>query len=180
MVCSCTNRENTTHVLISFIPCNGFPVKYLYDTEEELGEFLNRELNIEAHIEYDDEQEEFSKKGRRLKADEVIKHFHNDSMPLTIAFLTEDIEYNGKGIVGLSIHPDNNACVVSTYRLKNKKDLWKAAAHEFIHTYFDYSHCPKDDPHCLMQDAKGHVKFKGKNGLCDYCREKILKGYKLY
>ena len=72
------------------------------------------------------------------------------------------------GVQGLSLIP-GNACVASTFRVKDRKDFWKVVCHEFIHTYFSYNHCPKDDPSCLMQAAKGHPRYKGKNALCSYC-----------
>jgi len=72
------------------------------------------------------------------------------------------------GVQGLSLIP-GNACVASTFRVKDRRDFWKVVCHEFIHTYFTYNHCPKDDPSCLMQAAKGHPRYKGKNGLCPHC-----------
>lgn len=170
-----THKDEKSEILVTFIPCNNFPMKYIYDTEVGLGEYLEREFNIHAHIEWDDVQEKISKKGKRYDAEKVIRHFQSDSLPLTIVFMNEDIEQNGKGILGLSIHPNCNTCVVSTYRLKNKKDLWKLVAHEFIHTYFDYSHCPDDNPTCIMQDAKGKVNFKNKNQLCPTCKQNIMR-----
>lgn len=77
------------------------------------------------------------------------------------------------GVQGLSLIP-GNACVASTFRVKDRRDFWKVVCHEFIHTYFTYNHCPKDDPSCLMQAAKGHPRYKGKNGLCPHCSN-VLK-----
>lgn len=77
------------------------------------------------------------------------------------------------GVQGLSLIP-GNACVASTFRVKDRRDFWKVVCHEFIHTYFTYNHCPKDDPSCLMQAAKGHPRYKGKNGLCPHCSS-VLK-----
>lgn len=77
------------------------------------------------------------------------------------------------GVLGSSI-PIYNACVVSDHRLKHKRrDLWKVATHEFIHTYYKYNHCPKDSAHCIMKDAKGKADFSNKNKLCGYCKSRI-------
>lgn len=74
------------------------------------------------------------------------------------------------GILGLSYTKGHRASIVSTYRLKNKKDLWKLAVHEFAHGYFGAPHCPNDDPHCILQDAKGgSPHFEKKNTFCSTC-----------
>lgn len=116
----------------------------------------------------------------RYKGERIISSL-KDSPSTTIALTHKDIsiEYNGKkdwGVLGVSFRrtPPCNACAVSDYRLKNKKrDLWKVVVHEFIHTHYAYSHCPKDSTHCIMKDARGHADFSNKNGLCGYCNNKI-------
>ena len=81
------------------------------------------------------------------------------------------------GVFGLAISRDH-ACVVSDHRLKHKRrDLWKVATHEFIHTYYGYGHCPKDSTHCIMKDAKGHADFSNKNNLCGYCKSRMLSTF---
>ena len=77
------------------------------------------------------------------------------------------------GIMGLSLRP-GNACVVSTYRVKRKEDLWKVTAHEFFHAC-GLPHCPKDNPRCLMQDAHGKDTFYRKGKLCKDCEKAIRK-----
>ena len=65
--------------------------------------------------------------------------------------------------------------MISTYRMKKKKDLWKLAMHEFGHGYFGLSHCPNDDASCIMADAKGgNPHFELKDTLCSVCYEKSL------
>ena len=74
------------------------------------------------------------------------------------------------GILGLSYLGGHKASIISTYRLKNGKDLWKLALHEFAHGYFRAPHCPKDDPACILQDAKGgNPHFELKKSLCEVC-----------
>ena len=86
-------------------------------------------------------------------------------------------EFPGKddfGIMGLSFMPNGKASIISTYRLRNKKeDLWKLAAHEFGHGYYNLPHCPEDIDTCLMQDAKhGNPHFELKEDFCDGCKIK--------
>ena len=79
------------------------------------------------------------------------------------------------GILGLSTL-GGNISVISTYRLKNKKELWKLAMHEFGHGYFSLNHCENDDPRCIMADAKGgNPHFELKDTLCSTCYEKSLR-----
>lgn len=116
----------------------------------------------------------------RYRADTIIKSLsakandHNIYIGLTHKDISCSIRGNADwGVQGLSLIP-GKACVVSTFRVKDRHDFWKVVCHEFIHTYFNYHHCPKDDPHCLMQDAKGHPYYKNKKGLCPYCQS-VLK-----
>lgn len=72
------------------------------------------------------------------------------------------------GVQGLA-YMGRDVCVVSTYRLKNKKDLWKVAFHELFHAAFNYPHCPFDNPTCIMQDCHGVGNWKNKNSVCKQC-----------
>lgn len=75
------------------------------------------------------------------------------------------------GIMGFSLRP-GDACVVSTYRLKRKDDLWKVMMHEFLHSR-GLPHCKKDDVKCLMQDAHSKNTFYMKHGLCEDCKKTL-------
>ena len=118
--------------------------------------------------------------GTRFRADKIINSLEKnaDSHHIIIALPHQDISvsYKGKpdwGVLGLSLIP-KKACVVSTYRLKNQRDLWKLAAHEFIHTCFNYRHCPDNDPKCIMKDANGHPDFSNKSTFCKKCSNIIF------
>lgn len=77
------------------------------------------------------------------------------------------------GIMGLSFMPNGKASIISTYRVRNKKDLWKLAAHEFGHGYYNLPHCPLDIDTCLMQDAKhGNPHYELKEAFCGDCKNK--------
>jgi archaemetzincin len=116
----------------------------------------------------------------RFRADKIIDSLKKEASDhrIMIGLTHKDVSvpYKGKpdwGVLGLSIH-GTYACVVSDYRLKNKKrDYWKVVTHEFTHTACNYSHCPDDDPTCIMKDAKGKADFSNKVGFCRTCREKI-------
>lgn len=116
----------------------------------------------------------------RYRADKIIDSLKieaNDHR-IMIGLTHKDVSvtYKGKpdwGVLGLNIH-GTYACVVSDYRLKNKKrDYWKVVTHEFTHSAWNYSHCPNDDPTCIMKDAKGKADFSNKVGFCKTCREKL-------
>ena len=116
----------------------------------------------------------------RYRADKIINSLKKEAgkQRLMIGLTHKDVSvpYKGKadwGVLGLSIH-GTYACVVSDYRLMNKKrDYWKVVTHEFTHTAFKYNHCPEDNPTCIMKDAKGKADFSNKVGFCNTCREKI-------
>ena len=115
----------------------------------------------------------------RYRADKIIRTMsskaskHNVYIGLTHKDISCSVRGKADwGVQGLSILP-GKACVASTFRVKDKRDFPKVVCHEFIHTYFNYSHCPKDNPNCLMQDAKGHPNFKNKKWLCEYCQSQL-------
>ena len=105
-----------------------------------------------------------------------LKQQNQGSDFVTIGLTHRDIstsihgQYN-YGIMGLSFRP-GNACVISTFRLKRKDDLWKVTTHEFLHSR-GLPHCKKDNPKCLMQDAHGKNTFHIKNGLCQDCQKSL-------
>ena len=112
----------------------------------------------------------------RTKGDH--RQFKHPSKPgtVTIGLTHRDIstsihgQYN-YGIMGLSFRP-GDACVVSTFRLKRKDDLWKVTIHEFLHSR-GLPHCKKNAPKCLMQDAHGKNTFYMKNRLCQDCQKSL-------
>ena len=178
-LCSCP------HVQISLQPLDNFTQKEAFNLKKDLEQHLepmiadvgisidvlpnkplSNSLQNDAHTRY--------------RADKIIHSLEKDanSQHVIVGLTHKDISvsYKGRkdwGVLGLSLKP-KKACVVSTYRVKNRKDLWKVVSHEFIHTYFQYNHCPKDVPTCIMKDAKGHADFSNKNGLCETCQKELL------
>lgn len=114
---------------------------------------------------------------KRYWAGKLLGYVRSEA-DITIGLTHHDISTSSHGhfnygIMGLSLRP-GKACVISTYRVKRKADLWKVAAHEFFHAC-GLPHCPKDNPHCLMQDAHGKDTFNMKSKLCEDCEKSIRK-----
>ena len=80
--------------------------------------------------------------------------------------------YSDYGILGYA-SLQNDVCMVSDHRVRNKHDLWKVVCHEFIHAYYNYGHCPNDDPTCIIKDAKGKENLPLKYHLCETCSKKL-------
>lgn len=114
----------------------------------------------------------------RYRGDKMIKSIPEDGHNAIILLTHKDISvtYKGRadwGVLGLSLMP-KHVCVASDFRLKNKKrDLWKVACHELLHSFFNMEHCQNDDPHCIIKDAKGHANFGPKEHLCKTCADKL-------
>ena len=69
------------------------------------------------------------------------------------------------GIMGLGYCP-GNACIISSYRIRNKSNVYKVAIHELGHT-LGLPHCP--NVYCYMQDAKGKDITGREKYLCGKC-----------
>ena len=187
MLCGCKKTEDakcTCPPTIFLQPYDNYPQKEakqlskvlekkfleLYGVEFEFEVLPNKKLSADL----------MNDSKSRFRADKIIDSLKKEANDhrIMIGLTHKDVSYtyNGKadwGVLGLSIH-GTYACVVSDYRLKNKKrDYWKVVTHEFTHTACNYSHCPNDDPTCIMKDAKGQADFSNKVGFCKTCREKI-------
>ena len=142
----------------------------LYGVEFEFEILPNKKLSVDL----------MNDSKSRYRADKIInslkKEASNHRIIIGLTHKDVSVPYKGKpdwGVLGLSIH-GTYACVVSDFRLKNKKrDYWKVVTHEFTHTACNYSHCPNDDSTCIMKDAKGKADFSNKVDFCKTCREKI-------
>ena len=161
-------------------PCNRFTVAEAQQLVPSLRNFIEGYSGVELDFEVLPTLQLAdtlrNKAQTRFRANKIIRAFErkaNDHRVMII-LTHDDISTTHKGhedwgVLGLSMRP-TYVCVASDFRLKKKKrDLWKVAAHEFIHTYHRYSHCPKADDHCIMKDAKGHANFGNKTKLCHYC-----------
>lgn len=78
------------------------------------------------------------------------------------------------GVMGLGYRP-GRACVISTYRLKNKnkkEQLLKVTMHEIGHT-FNLPHC--NNKTCLMRDAEGGNPLDEEKDFCNHCKLMLQK-----
>ena len=176
-VCAATEYSVVLHLQ----PLGDFPhqkaVQLKRDLECHLFPVYHCTIQIDADI--DLPQSAYYKPRNRYWAGEMLKYLKPQSNEAVVVGLTdEDIStsihghYN-YGVMGLSYRP-GNSCVVSTYRLKNKRDLWKLAMHEFLHSR-GLPHCKSDNPSCIMQDAHGHDTFRGKYDICEECKSLLAK-----
>lgn len=178
-VCSCP------HTIICLQPLDDFSQKEAeklktnllkHTAELELGEVAGVEVLPNKPLDptlMNDEK-------TRYRADKLIRYVQKDkdNRRIIIGLTHKDISVplRGKkdwGVMGLSLRP-GTACVVSTYRVKDRAQFWKVAIHEFCHTYYNMPHCPNIDPTCLMKDAKGHNDLRKKTRLCKDCRERAI------
>lgn len=119
----------------------------------------------------------------RFRADKILNTYKDsaNNHVVIMGMLHEDISipYKGNadwGVCGLS-YKGLNAGIASTFRVRNNRDFWKVVAHEFVHAYFDYGHCPQNDNNCIIKDANGHPNFSNKRTLCNYCKLQIWRNW---
>ena len=193
--CSSGKKTNSTEDDSDTL-CTCPPESFVHIDLQPLGDFTQKEANqlkedLEKHLVsiYLSEIEVLPKKDipasclykprNRYWAGKILgflKQQNQGSDFVTIGLTHRDIStsihgnYN-YGIMGLSFRP-GDACVVSTFRLKRKDDLWKVTIHEFLHSR-GLPHCKKNDPKCLMQDAHGKNTFYMKHGLCEDCKNSL-------
>jgi archaemetzincin len=85
-------------------------------------------------------------------------------------------EFADYGVMGLGYCP-GKACVISSYRLKNKQNFFKLVIHELGHN-MGLAHCPV--PSCYMRDAKGGDPTDEEKGFCKKCSAFLnKKGWQL-
>ena len=197
LMSSCSSGKKPSSTEAGSDPlCTCPPESFIHIDLQPLGDFSQKEANqlkeeLEKHLVpiYLSEIEVLPKKDipasclykprNRYWAGKILgflKQQNQGSDFVTIGLTHRDIstsihrQYN-YGIMGLSFLP-GEACVVSTYRLKRKDDLWKVTIHEFLHSR-GLPHCKKNVPKCLMQDAHGKNTFYMKNGLCQDCQNSM-------
>ena len=173
------------HATIYLQPYDNFTQKEAkrlkVDLDKHIGEILDGAFTVEILPNKPLSDSFLGETRKKYRIDKLIDDLkgdadrHNIYIGLTHRDICRELK-NGVvdwGVLGSSISA-YHACVVSDHRLKHKRrDLWKVVTHEFIHTFYDYPHCPKDSTHCIMKDAKGHADFSNKHDLCGYCKDNI-------
>ena len=120
---------------------------------------------------------------KRYRADSLIRWMSQQAKAneIYIGITMQDIsttkgEYADYGVMGLGYCP-GKACVISSYRLKNKENFYKLVIHELGHN-MGLQHCPV--PTCYMRDAKGGDPTGEEKAFCKRCTTYLQKkGWKL-
>jgi archaemetzincin len=116
----------------------------------------------------------YVKQRNRYRADTLIKYLQEfrSGDSISVGLTNYDISttkngYSDWGVMGLGYRP-GRACVISTFRLKNKRDqLLKVVQHEIGHT-FNLAHCKNKT--CLMRDAEGGNPLDEEKDFCKKCK----------
>ncbi len=119
----------------------------------------------------------------RYRADSLIRWMSRQAKAneIYIGITMQDIsttkgEYADYGVMGLGYCP-GKACVVSSYRLKNKANFYKLVIHELGHN-MGLQHCPVFT--CYMRDAQGGDPTGEEKAFCKKCAAYLQKkGWKL-
>ena len=113
----------------------------------------------------------------RYRADKLIEWMAAEAGrgEVYVGLTTKDISTTKEnvydyGVIGLGYRP-GRACVISSFRLKNKASFYKVVLHEVAHTA-GLPHCPEKT--CFLRDAKGGDPTGEETGFCIKC-EKFLK-----
>lgn len=175
--CSCPELQ------IALQPYEGFSVKEAESIKAKLEEEMPRlmyygSLDISILPTKELPSEAFlSKRGRyraRIILDEQKKTAPKGTT--VIGLTTKDLaiaahNMDDWGIMGLSYRP-GNVCVVSSHRVKSRKEMWKVVAHEYFHS-LGLPHCPEKDPTCIMNSAYPNAALSKRTGLCKTCGEQV-------
>jgi archaemetzincin len=119
----------------------------------------------------------------RYRADSLIKWMAAKAGPgevyvgLTSVDISTTKDGNADfGVMGLGYQP-GRACVISSFRLKNKRNFYKLVLHEAAHTA-GLPHCPEAT--CFLRDAKGGDHTEEEIGFCNSCSNLLkAKGWVL-
>ncbi|SHM86011.1 zinc-dependent metalloprotease family protein [Chitinophaga sp. CF418] len=119
----------------------------------------------------------------RYRADSLIRWMSRQGKAneIYVGITMQDIsttkgEYADYGVMGLGYCP-GKACVVSSYRLKDKQHFYKLVIHELGHN-MGLQHCPVST--CYMRDAKGGDPTGEEKAFCEKCTAYLQKkGWKL-
>ena len=148
--------------------------------EQKFVEFFETDFKFEVLPNIQFTSDLMNDNNTRYRADKIVRSLAKEAcnQKIIIGLTHKDVSCSYKGIqdwgvLGLCLH-GTHACVASDFRVKNKKrDYWKVVVHEFTHTFYHYSHCPKDDPTCIMKDAKGKPDLGKQSSLCETCKSQI-------
>lgn len=118
----------------------------------------------------------YNKARNRYRADSLIKWMNTlaTENEVYIGLTNYDISttkyhYKDWGVMGLAYRP-GKAAIASSYRLRDKRLLWKIAIHELGHTK-GLKHCETST--CYMRDAKGGDPTSYETDFCENCKSHL-------
>lgn len=178
---SCSRPKETT---IYFQPLGSFTEKEALILQKDFSEKFNilvsEKINFKILKPVALPQNCFNEKRTRYRSEKLLDYLRTIDIPnnSTIIGLThKDISTSAHNVADYGILGQatigGTVCIVSDFRVKNKRNLWKVASHEFIHAFYDYMHCPEDDPTCIIKDAKGKENLDRKYHLCNTCKNNL-------
>lgn len=167
-------KKIRTQIVLQPLGTN-FDPTFLLNIHRKMSQFvpgirLGNPMNLPKHTYYAPRS--------RYRADSIIHWLSSLAKPgeIYLGITHVDISttknaYPDWGVMGLGYQP-GNACVASSFRLKNKSSLWKVAIHELGHTT-GLPHCSVKT--CFMRDAEGGNPTNEETGFCSACRLHLLK-----
>ncbi|PWV49611.1 matrixin family metalloprotease [Chitinophaga sp. S165] len=176
---SADNRKGSdTHIII--LPLGNVDENYLKEAYDNIQQISGQ---AELHAAVDMPDMAFYAPRNRYRADSLIRWMSHQAKPneIYVGVTMQDIsttkgEYADFGVMGLGYCP-GRACVVSSYRLKNKKNFYKVVIHELGHN-MGLQHCA--DSTCFMRDAKGGDPTGEEKAFCKSCAAYLQKkGWKI-
>jgi len=150
---------------------------------KEYNDFVIEKLKVylpNLMVNQDKQLPKFAYVNKRYRADSLLIDLKNKKA-IVLGLTSRDIttqsgKYSDWGIFGLS-YINDNASVVSTYRLKSKEDFYKVCIHELGHA-FGLQHCPRKN--CIMQDADSKYTMGQEEKFCYDCTKYLIsKGWKI-
>lgn len=164
--------------LIDIQPYGNWTNRELMQLQKDLDKYLFPlwENTVEVLPSKQLPQSTYYKPRNRYRAEKILGHLKTNSKDFcTIGITKSDIStsihgHKDYGIMGLSFRP-GTACICSTYRLKNKRNLYKLVIHEFLHSR-GLPHCQTKG--CYMKDCGGKNAIESSSFLCKSCKAKLL------
>lgn len=171
------NIESKTVVLV---PLGKISPKTVLDIKIGLQPIFKR-VNLQGNTRMP--KQAFYAPRNRYRADTLIRWMSRRAKEneVYVGITEQDIsttkgQFADYGVVGLGFQP-GKACVVSNFRLKDKRSFYKVVIHELGHTA-GLPHCPNMS--CFMRDADGGDHTNEEKGFCDKCKLFLQrKGWRL-
>lgn len=175
-----SEKKPIQNVQVKVLPLGDVDTKYIRETYDSIRSIAGHAVLLQP-VKMPDMA--YYKPRSRYRADSLIHWMSGLAKPgeIYIGVTSQDISTTkGKhvdyGVMGLGYCP-GKACIVSSYRLKNKKNFYKLVIHELGHN-MGLQHCPLNT--CFMRDAKGGDPTGDEHAFCKNCTAFLQKkGWRL-